>query len=236
MALQSQQLVSLACNTAKAPGYLSLAGQHLNMILQELAQLNDFELSRALLVINAGAPAGYTTTSNLPYYNLAPDHLHILKDGVFYEVNGVPYLMIQKTLSQMDQMISTPGFTAQLLYYAVDDSTTPSQIMFWPPANAPYAVNVRYARQIPDITTPESSATIPWFPLQSYLLMELTARMMELANDDRADGFHAKADRKLSKWLAMQRDIESSTYRVELDKNRFSTGYNLLPNTKTVGW
>jgi hypothetical protein len=236
LALTSAQIVSLACQKAKCPGFISTAGQFLNLILSELSQLNDFELSRGLLQINTAVPAGVSIVTNQPYFNLASDHLHILEDGVFYLISGVPYTLIEKQLSDFDQLITTQGFTSQLVFYAVDDSQSPAQIYFWPPPNGAYTVNVRYARLRPDIITPETSATAPWFPNQQYLIDELTAQMMEITNDDRADSFHTKAAAHLKKWLTMQRDAESYAQTVKLDRNRFGTNYSQLKNTKNTGF
>lgn len=236
MALQAQQIVNLALQKSKGLAYTSQAGQFLNLILSDLAQLNDFELSRQLLQINTGVPSGTSIITGQAYYNLASDHLRIEQDGVFYYINGVPYTLIQKALSDFDQLIVTQGFTSQLVYYAVDDSQSPPQIYFWPPPNAAYLVNVRYIRLRADIATPETSAVIPWFPEQQYLIQELTAQLMELTNDDRADSFHKKADALLTKWLTIQRDDESYVRTVKLDRNRFSTPWTQLKNTKSVGF
>ena len=186
--------------------------------------------------INTAVPSGVSSITGQPYYNLAANHLHVLKNGVFYLISGVPYTLIQKELSDFDQLITTQGFTSQLVYYAVADNYTPPHIHFWPPPNAAYIVNVRYAQLRPDIVTPEISTTIPWFPEQNYLIEELTAQMMEITNDDRADKFHEKAHERLKKWLIMQRDAESYIQTVTLDRNRFSTPYTQLKNTKQVGF
>lgn len=236
MALQAQQLVAKAVKIAKTPGYLVDAGDFLNVVLSELAQLNDFELSRNLLQIDTASSAGLSPITQQPFFLLANDHLHILKDGVFYYISGVPYTLIQRELSDFDQLITTQGFTSQLLYYAVDDSKTPPQIYFWPPPNQSYIVNVRYARLRPDISSPQSSSTVPWFPLQQYLIWETAARLMDISDDDRADGFHMRSASLLRKWLIMQRDLESSAKRVQLDRGRFSTPWSVLPNTKQVGF
>lgn len=236
MALTAQQIVAKAVKIAKTPGYLTDAGDFLNTVLSELAQLNDFELSRALLQINTATPSGVSIVTGQPYFNLAADHLHVLKNGVFYYITGVPYTLIQKELDDFDRLVVTQGFTSQLLFYAVDDSQTPQQIYFWPPPNQSYIVNVRYARLRPDIATPQSSSAVPWFPLQQYLIDETAARLMDLSDDDRRDKFSSRAEDRLKKWLTMQRDLESTALRVELDRNRFSTPWSQLPNTKQVGF
>jgi hypothetical protein len=236
MALQASQLVTLATQIGKGPKYLSQTGQFLNLILSDLAQLNDFELSRALIQINTAIPAGVSIVTGQSYFNLAADHLRVLQDGVFYFINGVPYQMIEQPLSEFDQLVVTAGFTSQMYYYAVDDSQTPPQIYFWPPPNGAYIVNVRYARLRPDITTPETSSTVPWFPEQVYLLKRLSAFVCNLTNDDRAPRFDKEAEDILRNWLPLQRDAESYIRTVQLDRRRFSTPYSSLKNTKTVGF
>jgi hypothetical protein len=215
---------------------LAQAGQFLNVILDELSQINDLEVNRGLWSINTATPVGNTVTSNIPYYNLAPDHLRVLADECFYLISGVPYTLIQKQLSEFDQLITTTGFNSQLLFYAVDDSTSPAQIMFWPPPNAAYTVFVRYEKLAADMAAPETSAVTPNFPLQQYLIWELAARMMDISDDDRVNNFHDRARKLLSKWITMQRDMESTVLRVKLDRNRFSTPWDLLKNTKEVGF
>ena len=215
---------------------LSQAGQYLNIILDELPRLNDIEIGRGLFAINTGAPTGYTVTSNIPYYNLAADHLRVLEDECFYLISGVPYTLIQKQLSDFDQLITTTGFNSQIIFYAVDDSQSPPQIMFWPPPNASYTVYIRYEKRSVDMTTPETSSLVPTFPLQQYLIWELSARMMDISDDPRVDSFHERARKLLSKWLTMQRDMESTVLRVKLDRNKFSTPFDLLKNTKEVGF
>src|SRR5208337_265863 len=235
MALTAAQIINLACAAAKTPGMLVQAGQFLNVILEELAQVNDLEINRGLWSVNTATPSGFTPTSGIAYYNLAPDHLRVLEDECFYLVSGVPYTLIQKQLSDFDQLITTTGFNAQMIFYAVDDSQSPSQILFWPPPNAAYTVFIRYEKLTADMANPETSTSIPRFPLQQYLIWETAARMMDISDDDRVEKFHAKAANLFRKWITMQRDMESTVLRVKLDRNRFSTPWDRLKNTKEVG-
>jgi hypothetical protein len=236
LAQSAATLVNLACAAAKTPGMLVQAGQFMNIILEELSLIKDLEINRGLWSINTGAPVGYTTTSNIPYFNLAPDHLRVLEDEVFYLISGVPYTLIQKQLSDFDQLITTTGFNSQVIFYAIDDSQSPSQIMFWPPPNASYTVFVRYEKLTADMANPETSALVPKFPLQQYLIWEISARMMDISDDDRVNNFHKRAEDLIRKWEIMQRDMESTCLRVKLDRNRFSTPWDLLKNTKEVGF
>jgi hypothetical protein len=230
------QLISLSCAAAKTPGMTIIAGQFFNIVLEELALINDLEINRGLWQINTGAPVGYAPTSGIPYYNLAPDHLRVLEDECFYLISGVPYTLIQKQLSEFDQLITTTGFNSQIIFYAIDDSQSPAQIYFWPPPNASYTVFIRYEKQGATLSAPETSAVVPRFPLQQYLIWEVASRMMDISDDERADKFAAKAKALLAKWMVMQRDIESTVLRVKLDRNRFGTPYDQLKQTKSVGF
>jgi hypothetical protein len=60
--------------------------------------------------------------------------------------------------------------------------------------------------------------------------------MMDISDDDRVNNFHKRAADLLRKWEIMQRDMESTVLRVKLDRNRFSTPWDLLKNTKEVGF
>jgi len=236
MAQSAQVLINLACTAAKTPGMVVQAGQFMNIILEELSLIKDLEINRGLWSLNTGAPSGYTPTSGVAYYNLAPDHLRVLEDECFYLVSGVPYTLIQKQLSDFDKLITTTGFNAQMIFFAVDDSQSPAQILFWPPPNASYTVYIRYEKLTADMANPETSASVPKFPLQQYLIWEVAARMMDLSDDDRVDNFHKRAADLIRKWEIMQRDMESTVLRVNLDRNRFSTPFDLLKNTKEVGF
>jgi hypothetical protein len=89
---------------------------------------------------------------------------------------------------------------------------------------------------MPDITTPETSTTVPWFPNQQTLLHSLTAALMELADDDKADDFRAKADEALRKYLKMKDDPDGRAKLITLDRRQFGRSFNRLPNTKLIGW
>jgi hypothetical protein len=60
--------------------------------------------------------------------------------------------------------------------------------------------------------------------------------MMDISDDDRVNNFHKRASELLRKWEIMQRDMESTVLRVKLDRNRFSTPWDLLRSTKEVGF
>jgi hypothetical protein len=171
MSLQAQQIVSLACQIAKCPAYTSQAGQFLNTMLQSLAQNYDFEVIRKSFTFNFNTSStgnGYTPGCGP---NLLPaDFLRAHKKGAFYMISGVPYTMIGYEQNEFDQFVQQAGNQAFPYAFYVDVSKTPMELYVWVPAAGAYAATVRYNPQMADITAPETSASVPWFPNTDYLI------------------------------------------------------------------
>ena len=243
MPLQAQQLVSLSCQEAKVPGWLSQAGQKLNMILNELTSF-DMDVLRQTYQFNFNVALG---SGPIP---LPLNWLRSNRDGVFYTILGVKYVMIPVSLAEFDAFVQQAGLAQYPEYYAVDNSGIATQtapnMYVWPPPSGAYPVTARYYADMADITTPETSAVIPWFPNQLYLQRRLTGEMMLMANDDRAamylngetgtkTGTFLGSSAILERYLKTKDDAQT-TQRVTLDKRFFGTPFDKLRNTKTIGW
>ena len=246
MGLQAQQIVSLACQIAKCPGYTAQAGQFLNNCLQTLAQDYDFDVIRKTFNFNFDTSStgnGYVTGCGP---NLMPsDFLRAHKLGAFYKINGVPYTMIGYEQSEFDRFVQQAGNAAYPYAFYVDVSKTPMELYVWVPAAGAYAATVRYNPQMADITTPESSTTVPWFPNTDILITYTAGSLMAITNDDRQPAFMGDADSapngwqgQLRRYLKMKDDPETAgAKRVALDRRFFGgSQWGRLPNTKTIGW
>src|SRR2546425_935766 len=171
MPLQAQQIVSLALQDADVPGFTSQAGQLLNSILQELCQTYDFDLTKKTYSFNFN-PA--QLNGNLQaFQNLPTDYLRGIRNECFYIISGVPYPMIPLDLEEIDMMVEQAGLSNFPTFFATDMSlsgevnngvTGVPVALFWMPPSGAYPMTIRYFSQMPDITTPETSTTIPWFP------------------------------------------------------------------------
>lgn len=248
MGLQAQQIVTLACQIAKCPGFTSQAGQLLNSFLQDLCQQYDLEDALGTFSFNFNS----TTGQGSGPYTLPADYLRARvqdgKDEFYYTINGVPYPLIQKTLTEYNWMVQTPGFQSYPYIYATDLSTpTPSSagsLFVWPPASGSYAAIMRYFRLMPDITTPESSATVPWFTNTNVMIRGLAGLLMQITSDQRAPEFLGDDEERypmgtgtiLKKYLRNKEDREGAVHTVGLDRRRFGRPFDLLKNTKTIGW
>lgn len=246
MALQAQQIVSLACQIAKCPGYVVQAGQFLNNALQTLAQDYDFGVIRKTFNFNFDTSStgnGYVAGCGP---NLMPaDFLRAHKNGAFYMINGVPYTMIGYEQSEFDRFVQQAGNAAYPFAFYVDVSKTPMELYVWVPASGAYAATVRYNPQMPDIPTPESSTTIPWFPNSDILITYVAGSLMNITDDARAPSFLGEPDNapngykaQLRSYLKMKDDPESAGVKtVKLDRRLFGqTSWSHLKSTKTIGW
>lgn len=248
MALTAAQICALARQDAKCPGYVSQSGQFLNMILSDLNQDYDFELAAGVVYgnFNPGltAPVGNSMFGSGPY-PLPADFLRFKDDkSAFWTLQGVPYLMIQCDLSEFDMTVQQAGLQSYPYVIATDMSladetiegdSTPVFYVYAPPSGT-YPYTIRYYRQMPDIATPESSPSIPWFPNQGYLRKQLAAMLMGITGDVRQEKWEEQADIQLRKYLLLKDNRSTRSTTVKLDKRRFGRSYINLPNTKTVGW
>jgi hypothetical protein len=239
MALQAQQIVSLACQIAKTPGFTSQGGQFLNTLLQWLAQSFDFDVIRQTVNFTFNTTAtGNGYVAGCGPNPMPSNFLRAHKKGAFYMISGVPYTMIGYEQNEFDQFVQQAGNQAYPYAFYIDMAATPPNLYVWVPAAGAYPATVRYNPQLPDIVTPESSTTIPWFPNTDFLIQGVSARLMQIANDDRMEGFFALADKTLTSYLKMKDDPESSgVKRVSLDRRLFGGSmWSRLPNTKQIGW
>jgi hypothetical protein len=212
--LTSQQIVNLACQAARVPGFTVQAGQILNSILAELCQDYDFDVNRKVYNFTFNSAAGQGSGP----YQLPQDYLRCYKRDAFYVIQGVPYEMIPIDLDEFDRLVQTPGLASFPYAFATDLSGTMSgspwssgfspgfgpfgtaPVMYvWPPASGSYPVTLRYYSMRSDIAGtssdgetplgPEAIAVVPWFPNQTYLVRRLAGELMALTDDERMPSY-----------------------------------------------
>ena len=250
MALTAAQLVALSTQDAKCPGYTQQAGLFLNMILGDLCRTFDFELAAKTTYFNFNpgliADMGNSIYGSGPY-PLPADFLRMKDEkSAFWTLpgTGVVYPMIPCDLSEFDMLVQQAGTQSYPYIIATDMSlgdetqqgdSTPVCYVYSPPSGT-YPVTIRYFAQMPDITTPETSSSIPWFPHQGYLRKQLTAMLMGLVDDTREEQWLNQAGTILREYLALKDNRSNRVSTVKLDRRRFGRAYTTLPNTKTIGW
>lgn len=239
--MQAQDICTLARQVAKCPGFTTQSGQLLNYILQDLNQTYDFDVVRKTSNFTFDTSAsgnGYAIGSGP---NVMPDNfLRARRNGAFYLISGVPYPLIGVDQERFDMLVQQAGLNSYPQQFYVDVSTAPAGLYVWPPASGAFAATVRYSPQMTDITTPESSTTVPWFPNTNYLLTRLAGELMKITDDERWTAYLGEgaqgAQGILEKYLTMKDDPETTAKRVTLDRSRFGVGTDRLRNTKSIGW
>ena len=235
MALTAAQIVTIACQVAKCPNFVSQAGQMLNAILSDLAQTYDFEATRGTFNFTFNLALG---SGPIP---LPSDYLRSEPGDVFYTQDGVKYVMINIDLAEFDAMIQQAGLQDYPNYFATDLSQTPPVMYVWQPPSIAFPVTIRYKRQMPDITTPETSTTVPWFPNTTYLYTRLAGELCKITDDERwkdllGDGQQG-AEGIIRKFLILEGDRLARAKSVKLDRRRFGANkWNNLPTSKLTGY
>lgn len=253
MPLTAAQIITIATQNARCPGFTSQALQLLNAILSDLCQTYDFDVTRQNFAFNF-AP-GQINSQGQAYQNLPSNYLRGIENGSYYTISGVPYPMIPcDFVEEFNMLVEQSGLANFPVFWATDMSLTGVSnsstgsggsavpvALFWQVPSGAYPANIYFFSQMPDIS---NTATTPWFPNQTYLIRELSGQLCQLTDDERADAFlsddedrHPQGSKViLRKYLQLKDDKSTRVRQVKLDRRRFGTSFDRLKNTKTIGW
>lgn len=253
MALTAAQIIATTTQIAKCPNFTTQAGNLLNAVLSDLCQTYDFDTAQKFTTLNLGVtnptffgPPSWQSFGIGPF-PLPADYLRAKDEkSVFYTINGVPYHLVPIDLTEFDELVQTAGINNFPTTYATDTSQAAvtalggPALYAWPPPNGVYATTIRYYSQLPDIANPATSAVVPWFPNQNYLITRVAGELMKITDDDRASLFLGESEVGatgiLTKYLKLKDDSSSRAATVKLDRRRFGNSEATLRNTKLVGW
>ena len=232
MPLTSAQIVNRSCNIAKAPGYLSQGGIYLNQVLEDLVLHRDLKVNRKTSTITVQA------NSNGPF-NLEPDYLRTY--DLFFSQNNLPYFLEPVSMKQYDMEFKDPSianypyeFATDLSLAAQTASGGAGQLYIYPQSSGAITLTHRYMVLQPDITTPETSASIPWFTDQIYLIQRTAMLLMGETDDERYNSFFERTEQMLRIHLVMEGDEQAVVKEIKLDPRRFHVERYLRP-TKVTG-
>lgn len=240
--ISANQLVTLASQIAQAPGFVSQAGALLNLILQEIAQTYDIAQGQSFFSITftISPPTPTVNSSNVVPgsgpYALPANFLRMDRDDFWWQLGGINYFPVAMDMAEFDALVQQPGFTSYPTAYAVDTSTVPYGLYIWPASSGAYQAFGRYRMQTTDLTTPETSGSVPWFPYQLYILTRLAAELMAFTGDQRREAFLKDARDMLSRFLDQEGNNSTRAATVTLDRRRFGRRWSYLPGTKQVPW
>lgn len=216
--LTAAQIVALALQIAKVPGYTTQGGQALNMALLDLAIDNNLDIIRRTTTI--------AVTPGTQAYPLPANFLRMRE--AFYNINGVIFYLTPISIPEYDALYAGPSQSSYSDQYAVDQAT--NLIYLYPMPLLGFDLVLRYMDTAVEITTPESSSVIPWFPKQDTLVTMTAERIMRITDDTRQLQFKGLADDSARRYLQLTNGTTLKT--VQLDPRRFKTGSGALKSTK----
>lgn len=225
MPLTSAQIVGRACTIAHAPGYTQQGGYYLNLALRDLCLHRDLKLLRQAETISV------TAGVNGPF-SLPANYLRTY--DMFYTVNNFPYYMFPITQKDYDQLFKDPSIANYPYCYTTDLTATqvpgsqPALYIF-PQTTTALSITHRYMIEMADISSPESSADVPWFPDQEYLIIATAIQLMRETDDARVESFEKRATDMLRLHLIMDGDEQQTPHEIGLDPRRFRVNGKLRP-------
>lgn len=223
--LSAQDICTRARAIAKCPGFTSQSGIALNLVLQDLCLHRDLKMLRKseTIAIQIGI--------NGPF-NLPTDYLRTY--DLFYTVNNFPYFLYQLSQEQYDQLFKDPSIANYPYSYATDLTNQQTQghgqLYIFPQSTTALSMTHRYMVEMPDITTPETSATVPWFQDTDYMIHATAMRLMKETDDARYEQFRKDGEDMLRTHLIIgEGDEQKVVKEIRLDPNRFHMNRTLRP-------
>jgi hypothetical protein len=237
--MTAQQICILAAQIAKGPGFLTQSGQFLSLILQDLYQKRDLKINRITQMITVG-PGTYGPFNLESDYHRTYDMFYPMPPSSGPTTQGLPLFLTPITMEQYDSEFKDPSLANYPYEFATDLSTqaqtasgTKGQLYVYPQSSGSIQVTHRYMCEQPDISSPQTSATIPWFENQDYLITALAAKLMMITGDDRMKQFEEDAETRLRPYLIMTGDEQQTVRNIKLDPRRFHMNRNLRPTKVT---
>ena len=224
MPLTATQIVTDALQMAKCPGFTAQGGRALNLVLSDLVLHRNLKVNLVTGTIT-------TQASSIGPYTLEADYLRTFEFK--YVLNNQPYFLYQCNLKQFDAdniPYSGSNYPAEFATDLSPNATQqPGLLYIYPTSNQPLTLTHRYMIQRADITTPETSATVPWFADQDYLMHATAMRMMRITDDSRYDKFERDCEDMIRTHLLTEGDEQQVVKEVILDPRRFKLKNGIRP-------
>lgn len=222
--ITATQICSLARTIAKAPGYTVQSGQFLNLVLDDLVLHRDLKMNRVEQTITVQAG------SNGPFA-LQTDYLRTY--DLFYTVNNFPYMLYPLSQEEYDGLFKDPSIANYPYCYTTDltnqATQTACELFIYPQSNSSLSMTHRYMIKRADISSPESSSTVPWFDDQDYLIHATAMRLMKITDDARYERFRADGEAMLKLHIIMEGDEQKVVKEMRLDPQRFHLNRSMRP-------
>ena len=226
--LTAAQICTLVGQIAKCPGMSSQIGQSMNTVLVSLALQQDLDLVRRQTTITL------TTGASPSSYPLPSNYLRARK--FFYYIDGSPFDMIPQPLETILLQYTNIDNVDYPYWFGTDTNTANNLIYVYPNPVVELTATLIYFDSATEISTPESSSTVPWYPDQDFLINETARRMMRITDDERILAFKADSDETQRRTLRLLNDPEGRAVCVKRDPNTFRNIQNVKPTKVEGGW
>jgi hypothetical protein len=235
VALSASQIVSLVAQITKQVGKESLIGQQLNLLLAHYCHIYDIDYIQKPIVIQANPPVVINPYNIKIGYPLPSDYLRMRQ--LYYNLQGNIIDCGQLSLETYNDMFAGEGTLSYPSSYATDPSQNPKQIFLWPPVGFAITLNGLYRPLMPDIISPESSSTVPWYTDQRGLVTDLCGEACKLSDDTaRKNDFMQEAEERMRKYFTTgDDDKEGYAQQVKLDTKAWRNSRAVKP-TKNIPW
>jgi hypothetical protein len=234
--MQAQQICLLASRTAKGgTGMVGMAGQFLNLVLEDLKLNKNLKANRVTqsLIATAGTYGPFALEAD---YLRTYDLFYPMPASGGPTVSGITIMLYQVTMEQWDAEFKSPSTSNYPYEYATDLSTqaqiagvSAGNLFIYPQSTGQLTLTHRYMKNQPDMVTPETSTTVPWFPYTQYLIHETAAYLMGVTGDDREAEFHRESAEMLRPHLIMTGDEQGTVQRIRLDPQHFHGARGFKP-------
>ena len=225
-------------------GMVGLAGQYLNLVLEELVLVRDLQVNRVTLPIVA-------STGTYGPFALPGDYLRTY--DLFYQIpsaSGLPpssqtLFLNPITMEQFDAEFKSPTQTNYPYEYATDLSTdaqvwsggttgsgtmtSAGGLYIYPASNGTLTLTHRYMKKQPVYTLPNVNPLEPWFPYSDYLIRATTAKMMLETGDDRYQATYDQSEAMLRPYLVQQGAEQQTVQNVRLDPRHYRFNRAIKP-------
>lgn len=243
--MQLRIICDLASGIAKGGhGMVGLAGQNLNLVLEELVLLRDLKINRVTTTITV-------STGIYGPFALEADYLRTY--DLFYQIpsaGGLPassqtLFLNPITMEQFDAEFKSPTQTNYPYEFATDLSTdaqvwsggsqgsgTQTQagnLFIYPASNGSLTLTHRYMKQQPVYSLPNVNPLEPWFPYSDYLITATAAKMCRNTGDDRWVTMSQQAEEMLRPFLVQQGDEQQTVQNVRLDFRHYKFNRGVKP-------
>ena len=245
----ASQICLMASRIAKGgTGMVSIAGQFLNMVLEDLKYNRNLQINRVTQMVTI-------TTGTYGPFPLEADFLRTY--DMFYPLptsggaqtsGGITMFLEPVAMETFDFYFKDPSVANYPTRRATDLSTqaqvwsggsqgegvltSAGAFYVYPQSSGQIILTHRYMCNQPDIATPETSPEVPWFPFTQYLIRQTAALMMGVTGDDREMEYLKENEQMLRPYLIMEGDEAQTPHAIKLDPEKFKSNRS-LKNTKS---